>query len=96
MTRGSSPSGQRRKVEESRRLVREALGDAARLEQPPKYVPLIQTAAPAPSKDESVIVLTNGEVAARRGISRREVERMVSTGKLTRASDWVHSHRADQ
>jgi excisionase family DNA binding protein len=75
--------GQRRKVAEARRVVQLVLGDAVRSDHPQvaKYVPTAQ-AEPVQARDESVHVLSLGEVAARLGISRGEVERMIAAGKM--------------
>ncbi len=64
-------------------MVQLALGDAVRGDHPQvtKSVPSAQ-AEPVQPKDESVRVLSLGEVAARLGISRDEVERMVEAGKM--------------
>lgn len=77
-----STSGQRRKVEEARRIARKALGNNTRVDQPSRYVPSVQETKPAAARNESVGVLTIGEVAARWGIARSEVERMIAAGKL--------------
>jgi len=68
-----STSGQRRKVEEARAVVQQALGDKAR-----KDAPQVPT-EPVQVKD---LVLTIGEVAVRLDISRAEVERMIAAGKM--------------
>lgn len=72
-----STSGQRRKVEEVKRVVQLALGDAARRDAPQsaKYVPTTEPTEPIQVKDESVLVLTIDEVATRLDISRAEVDR---------------------
>ena len=74
-----SKSGQQRKVEEAKRVVQRALGDAGRGDHPrgEKYVPMAR-AEPVQARDESVLVLSLAEVAARMGISRGEVERMIA------------------
>ncbi len=78
-----STSAQRRKVQEAKRLVQLALGDAVRPDHPKveKFGP-IATAKPAEPLDESVLVLSPGEVAARLNIGRDEVERMIRAGKI--------------
>jgi hypothetical protein len=55
-----STSGQRRKVEQARAVVAQALGDAARRDEPQaaKFVPTAKTTEPIQIKDESVLVLT--------------------------------------
>lgn len=95
MRRGTS--GQRRKVAEAKRVVQLALGDAVRGDHPQvtKSVPSAQ-AEPVQPKDESVRVLSLGEVAARLGISRDEVERMVEAGKMRAADGGVDSSRTDE
>jgi hypothetical protein len=67
----SSNSGQRSKADEARRVAGEALGDAARLDQPqaPKYVPLTKPPEPSPVRSEAIGVLFITEAATRLGIS---------------------------
>jgi excisionase family DNA binding protein len=77
-------SSQRRKVEEARRVVAEALGDQLRRDTPQgaaKFVPMAK-AEPVEAKSETICVLSLGEVAARLNISRTELERMIAVGKL--------------
>lgn len=65
-------------------MVAEALGDQLRGDAPEttaKYVP-IKPAEPVQVKSEAIGVLFIGEVAARLGISRAEVERMIAAGKM--------------
>jgi excisionase family DNA binding protein len=75
---------QQRKVEEARRIAREALGGAARADQPTraKYVPTSRP-EPVPMHTEATGVWTPNEVAAKLRVSRAEVERMIAAGKLT-------------
>jgi hypothetical protein len=82
MTR--SKSAQHRKVEEAKRVVQRALGEAARRGSPQveKYVPMTKLPEPAQVRDESIGEVTIGEVAARLDISRAEVERVIATGKI--------------
>src|ERR1051326_7147044 len=77
-----SRSGQCRKVEEAKRVVELALGDAVRPDHAPveKFVPMAKV-EPIEVKSEAVYVLSLGEVAARLHISRAEVERMIAAGK---------------
>lgn len=84
MTARRSNSDQRRKVEEARRVVRQARGDAARHDRPPpeKYVPVARPTESEPVKSEAIGVLFPGEVAVKLGISRDEVERMIAAGKM--------------
>src|SRR5207249_2923937 len=80
-----STSGQRRKVGEARRVVQQALGDAARrdgLEKSTKFVPLAKPPEPVQRKDESIGVLTIHEAATRLGISTDEMEAMVKRGTV--------------
>jgi len=75
-----STSGQRRKVEEAKRVVQLALGDAVCGESPKAaaiYLPLTKPTEPVPVHDESVIVLTLREAAMRLGITTGEMESMV-------------------
>lgn len=64
-------------------MVQLALGDAVRADHPQveKFV-LTTHAEPVQTTGESVLVLSLGEVAARLGIGRAEVERMIASGKL--------------
>lgn len=81
-----STSRQRHKVEQARAVVAQALGDAARRDTPQgttKYVPVTKPTEPIEVKDESVLVLTIGEVATRLDISRAEVERIIASGRMT-------------
>jgi len=78
-------SGQRRKVEEARRVVQQALGDTPRPEPLPlsaKYVPTARPMETVQVKSQAVLVLTIGEVAARLDISRADVQRMIASGKM--------------
>jgi excisionase family DNA binding protein len=80
-----SRSNQHRKVEQARAVARLALGDTPRPEALPvaaKYVPTTRPAEPLQVRSESIGVLLLGEVAARLGISRAEVERMIAAGKM--------------
>jgi hypothetical protein len=80
----TSRSGQRRKVEEAKRVVQLALGDAARRDQPQvaKYVPTAKAPEPAQPKSEAIDVLTLREAATRLGISTSEMEAMVKRGTV--------------
>jgi sRNA-binding protein len=74
-----SKSGQRQKVEQSRAIVAQALGDAARRDQPraERYVHMSKHADPVEVKSEAIGVLTIGEAATRLGIGTSEMEAMV-------------------
>jgi excisionase family DNA binding protein len=76
-------SAQRRKVEDAKRLVQLALGDAVRPDHPrgQKFVPMAK-AEPVEVRSEAVYVLSLGEVAALLNISRAEVQRMTATGRM--------------
>jgi hypothetical protein len=82
MRRGRS--GQRRKVEEAKRVVQLALGDATRRDAPQavKFVPTAEPIEPIQVKDASVLVLTLREAATRLGISTAEMEAMVERGTV--------------
>jgi excisionase family DNA binding protein len=80
-----SNSGQKRRVEEARRVVQQALGDTPRPEALPvvaKYVPTTTPPEPVQVGSESISVLSLGEVATRLDISSFEVERMIEAGKI--------------
>ena len=64
-------------------MVQLAHGDAVRRDHPEveKFVPMAK-AEPVQPRDESVLVLSPGEVAARLNIGRDEVERMIEAGKM--------------
>jgi len=64
-------SGQHRKAEEARRVVQQALGDAARRDghKVAKFVPTTKAPEPPQPKNEAIGVLTMREAAARLGIS---------------------------
>lgn len=78
------------KVLDSRRQAREALGrdpeqvdlfDSPLPKKSPRYMPLSQP-APELRRDESIGVLTLGEAAARLGLSRDELERLIEARKI--------------
>lgn len=79
-----SRSGQRRKVDEARAVVRQTLGDSLRRDQPQveKYVPTARPADPVQVKSEAIGVLTFGEAANRLGISIADMEAMVKRGAM--------------
>jgi excisionase family DNA binding protein len=76
-------SAQRRKVEEAKRVVQLALGDAVWPDPPggQKFVPIAKS-EPVVVRSEAIYVLSLGEVAARLSISRAEVERMTASGRM--------------
>jgi hypothetical protein len=82
MTR--SRSDQRRKVEEARRVVQQALGDAARSDAPQttKFVPTTKAPEPPQPRSEAIGVLTLREAATRLGITTSEMEAMVERGTV--------------
>ena len=65
-------------------MVRQALGDAARRDEPQvaKFVPTTKALEPPQPKGEAIGVLTFREAATRLGISTDEVEAMVASGKV--------------
>jgi argonaute-like protein implicated in RNA metabolism and viral defense len=77
-------SGQRRKVEQARAVVAQALGDAARRDGPQaaKFVPTTKAPETAQPKSEAIGVLTAREAATRLGISTSEMEAMVKRGAV--------------
>jgi hypothetical protein len=80
-----STSGLRRKVEEARRVVQQALGAAARREVGPQVAKFSSTTKPPEPiqvEDESVLVLTIGEAATRLRISTSEMDAMVKHGTV--------------
>jgi hypothetical protein len=87
---GRSASGRRREVAVARRQSRLALGrdpdqadayDAPLPKRSTKHLP--QTQQPVEARpDESIGVLLVGEAAARLGMSRAELERMIEAGKI--------------
>jgi excisionase family DNA binding protein len=85
VTNRRNTSGQRRKVEEAKRVVQEALGDAAMRDQPQSesYVPLsLRPVDAVPVKSETIGVLFPGEAAARLGITDDEVRRMIASRRM--------------
>jgi hypothetical protein len=79
-----SKSGQRQKVEQSRAIVAQALGDAARRDGPQvaKFVPTAKAAEPTQPMNEAIGVLTLREAATRLEISTGEMEAMVRRGEV--------------
>jgi hypothetical protein len=79
-----SRSGQRRKVEEARRVVQLALGDAVRRDAPEatKFVPTTKPLEPPQPKSEAIGILTLREAALRLVISTSEMEAMVERGTV--------------
>ena len=65
-------------------MVQLALGDAVRRDHPEveKYVPMPRRVDPVPVRSEAIGVLFPGDAAARLGITRAEVERMIAARKM--------------
>ena len=85
-----SSRGRWQRVLDARRASRESLGhDPSQgdlFDAPPKkksgiYVPS-QPPSAEPRQDESIHVLTLGEAAARLGLSRGDLERMIAAGRV--------------
>lgn len=76
--------GQHRKVMAARALAAQTLGDAARRDQPQaeKYVPTTEPTQRIGVKSEVIGVLTMKEAAVRLGVTAREVEAMVKSGRV--------------
>jgi hypothetical protein len=82
---GRSKSGQRRKVQQARAIVAQALGDAARRDGPQMtaaYVPITKPPEPTQPKSDGIGVLTLREAATRLGITTSELEAMVKRGTV--------------
>ena len=77
-----STSGQHGKVEQARRVAREALGGSAHPDQHRRYVPAAVRPALPSVPEHTEYVLTIGEVAGRLGTTRGDVERLIKAGKL--------------
>jgi excisionase family DNA binding protein len=79
-----STSSQRRKVEEARAVVAQALGDSVRRDAPrvAKFVPTTEPPQHVQGRSEAIAVLTMREVATRLGISTDEMEAMVKRGAV--------------
>ncbi len=88
-----SKSDQRHKVEIARAVVAQALGDAARRDEPPqvaKFVPTPNASEPPQPGSEAIGVLTLKEAATRLGISTSEMEAMVKRGEFrTVEAGWT-------
>jgi hypothetical protein len=82
---GHSWSGQKRKVEEARAVVQQALGDALRRDGPQataKYKPMTKPIEPAQVKSGAIPVVTLREAAGRLGITTEAMEAMVKRGMV--------------
>jgi hypothetical protein len=88
-----SRSSQRRKVEQARAIVDQALGDVSQRDGPrmaSKYMPITKPTKPVQPKSEPIGVLTLRESAVRLGLSTDEMEALVKQGSVkTLMAGWT-------